>query len=319
MLDDKIREAQDTLKLAAELSLFYYGKPLIITYSGGKDSDVMLDIAKKCLKPNEIEVMNSYTTVDAPETVYHIREVFKQLEQEGIHTEIRMPTYKGERTSMWKLIVQEGMPPTRLARYCCKYLKEASTPNRMVAVGVREDESIGRRGKDSFAIRGDKKADALYKSATDIKEQFEASKQATKEFDLSDTTENVYDCKFIASMKKHKDIICNPIYSFTENDIWEYVKKYDVQMNPLYERGYKRVGCIGCPLGGAKQQRKQFADYPKYKENYIKAFDRMLEQRKAKGYPSDWGDGEKVFMWWMGENPKQMTFDDLLNEDQDMI
>ena len=44
-LEIKIKEAERTLKLAAEMSEYYYHKPLIVCYSGGKDSDVMLDIA----------------------------------------------------------------------------------------------------------------------------------------------------------------------------------------------------------------------------------------------------------------------------------
>lgn len=180
MLQDKVKQAEDVLKLASELSAFYYKKPLIVTYSGGKDSDVMLHIARHCLKPDQFEVWNSHTTVDAPETVYHIRKVFKELEAEGIHTEIKMPMYKGERTSMWKLIEQRSMPPTRKIRYCCAILKEASTPNRMVAVGVREDESAGRKGRNSFSTRGIKKADAIYKSTKDLQEQYEASKQGIR-------------------------------------------------------------------------------------------------------------------------------------------
>ena len=103
-LDDKIKEAERTLKLGAEMSEYYYHKPLIICYSGGKDSDVMLDIAKRCLKPNEFEVLNSHTTVDAPDTVYHIRNVFKKLEAEGIKTTVHYPTENAKRTSMWRLI-----------------------------------------------------------------------------------------------------------------------------------------------------------------------------------------------------------------------
>ena len=163
-LEIKIKEAERTLKLAAEMSEYYYHKPLIICYSGGKDSDVMLDIAKKCLKPSQFEVLNSHTTVDAPETVYHIRAVFKALEAEGIKTEIRMPRYKGEPISMWKLIEIKSMPPTRLVRYCCQVLKEASTPNRVIAVGVREDESTGRRGRNDFSTRGKTKNDAEFRS-----------------------------------------------------------------------------------------------------------------------------------------------------------
>lgn len=80
-MNQRIEEAIETLKLASEMSLKYYHKPLLLTYSGGKDSDVMLDLAIKSEIP--FEVMNSHTTVDAPETVYHIREVFKRLRGGG--------------------------------------------------------------------------------------------------------------------------------------------------------------------------------------------------------------------------------------------
>lgn len=141
-----------TLALAAKMSLQYYKKPLIITYSGGKDSDVMLHLAETYLKPHEFEVLNSHTTVDAPQTVYHIREVFKRLDEKGIKTTIQMPTYKGEPTTMWKLIEEKLMPPTRLVRYCCQVLKEASTPNRLVAIGVRRLESVGRGGGERLSV-----------------------------------------------------------------------------------------------------------------------------------------------------------------------
>jgi len=79
MYKAKIDKTIESLKLAVEMSKEFYRKPLIITYSGGKDSDVLLDIARKCLKPDEFEVLNSHTSVDAPETVYHIREVFDEV------------------------------------------------------------------------------------------------------------------------------------------------------------------------------------------------------------------------------------------------
>ena len=78
-LEEKIAKAGKTLRLAADMSKEYYGKPLVVTYSGGKDSDVLLHLAEKNLNPDEFEVVNSHTSVDAPETVYHIREVFKRI------------------------------------------------------------------------------------------------------------------------------------------------------------------------------------------------------------------------------------------------
>lgn len=137
------------------MSKAYYGEPLIITYSGGKDSDVLLHLAEGCLKTDDFEVLNSHTTVDAPETVYHIREVFKRLNASGIKATIHYPKDKdGNAITMWNLIVKKKLPPTRLQRYCCQVLKETSTPHRMCAVGVRAAESSKRQGRDTFSTRG---------------------------------------------------------------------------------------------------------------------------------------------------------------------
>lgn len=147
-LEEKIEESKRALKLASEMSKQYYDAPAIICYSGGKDSDVLLYLAESCLEPTEFEVLNAHTTVDAPGTVYHIREVIERLKSEGITANIKYP-----KMTMWELIVQKTMPPTRLARYCCEELKETSTPNRLALLGVREAESVKRRGRDIFGVR----------------------------------------------------------------------------------------------------------------------------------------------------------------------
>lgn len=67
---DLEQKSIERIKMASEMSLHHYGKPLICTYSGGKDSDVMLELFKRSGVP--FEVHNSHTTVDAPPTVYHI-------------------------------------------------------------------------------------------------------------------------------------------------------------------------------------------------------------------------------------------------------
>lgn len=162
-LQEKIDHSYEVLRLAAEMSKLYYQKPLVITYSGGKDSDTMLQLALECLKPDDIEVINSHTTVDAPETVYYIREQFAKLKEKGIKTTIQYPKYKdGSPKSMWNLIPKKGIPPTRLQRYCCKELKETTVPNRFIAVGVRAAESTGRKGRDDFATVANTKKNAYY-------------------------------------------------------------------------------------------------------------------------------------------------------------
>lgn len=307
-LQQKINDSYDILRLAADMSKEYYHKPLIVCHSGGKDSQALTQLAIECLKPDEFEVLNSHTTVDAPETVYFIRDEFKRLNELGVKTTVQMPRDKdGNFISMWSLIEKKDIPPTRVFRYCCKVLKETSTPNRFVAVGVREAESNGRRGREVFATHGLRKSDAYYYYYSHVKEVFEDDKARRSEGGVeSPNEEGIWDCNFITRAKRNQDLICNPIYKWTDSEIWEYIHDRKLKYNPLYDKGFSRVGCIGCPLAG--NQVKELEMYPKYKQNYINAFQRMMDKRHAKGktntskYGEIWRDGLSVYKWWVGDD-----------------
>lgn len=154
-LKEKIDRSIEIIRLASKMSWEFYKEPMIVCYSGGKDSDVLLNLCEKALPLSEFEVLNSHTTVDAPETVYHIRDTVDRINRGGGMARISYPRDKdGKFLSMWDLIPKKKMPPTRTVRYCCSVLKEAGTPNRMAVVGVREAESVGRRNRDVFSVRG---------------------------------------------------------------------------------------------------------------------------------------------------------------------
>lgn len=120
--------------------------------------------------------------------------------------------------------------------------------------------------------------------------------------EAKELNDSVWDCTLIKNMRNHNDVLVNPIYEWTDANIWEYIKKEHIRVNPLYARGYKRVGCIGCPLSGYHNMKKEFNDYPKYKQMYIQAFEKMIEARKAKNKENSWKNGQEVFDWWIGEN-----------------
>ena len=107
------------------MSLKVYKQPLVVTTSGGKDSTVCTALAERAGIP--FEVMHNHTTADAPETVYFVRDELYRLELKGVKSDVSYPIYKGVRTSMWQIIPQKLMPPTRLVRYCCAILKESGT------------------------------------------------------------------------------------------------------------------------------------------------------------------------------------------------
>lgn len=161
------------MKLAAKMSRTYYKAPLIIGYSGGKDSDVILNLALECLDRTEFEVVNSHTTMDFPEVVRHTRSVFKALSEQGIKCTTLYPhDRQGNPTTIWKEIVAEGVPPTQLSRWCCRIFKEQTIPNRFLATGVRAAESSNRQGRDSFTFRSEKKSDAKYYSLEHTQEVY---------------------------------------------------------------------------------------------------------------------------------------------------
>lgn len=261
-------------KEAAHMSERYYHAPLIVTTSGGKDSSVCVALAQRA--GIEFEVMHNLTTADAPETVRFVRAEFKRLEEGGIKCTVSYPYYKGVRTSMWALIPQKLMPPTRLVRYCCSVLKETSGKNRCITTGVRWAESTARKKNRGVAEGG---RDLILMNDNDDKRRL------------------VERCQLKAR------VVHNPIIDWTDDDVWDYIHAEKIPINPLYDCGFSCVGCIGCPMAGKHTREKEFAMWPKYKAMYIAAFGRMLEERERRGKLKGdfrWGNtAQEVFCWWM--------------------
>lgn len=278
---NKEQQAFERLRQGAMMSERYYDKPLMICYSGGKDSDVLVELALR--SGIDFEVVNSHTTADAPETVRYIRQRFKELEGKGVKCTIEYPVYKGKRTSMWELIQIKKMPPTRLIRYCCAVLKETSGDGRAVATGVRWSESAQR--KNGRGIYGD----------------FNRHKDER----IILTNDNDKKRQLIERCQMRAKTFVNPIIDWSETDVWDYLHDCNCSSNPLYQCGFDRVGCIGCPMASNKRYM-EFRRYPKYKELYIRAFDKMIADDPAR---YRWKNGRECFEWWMGEDPNQIKFD----------
>lgn len=285
---DKEQTAIERLRKASEMSLKSYNLPLLVTTSGGKDSSVCTALAERAGIP--FEIMHNHTTADAPETVYFVRSEFRKMELKGIKCNLNFPRYKGQRTSMWQLIPQKLMPPTRLVRYCCSVLKERGGAGRFITTGVRWEESPKRRENRGI---------------------YEAGRNVVLSTDNDDRHRLFENCRLQAKR------VCNPIIDWTEQDVWDYIASEHLEINPLYQCGFSRVGCIGCPMAGTKGRQREFARYPKFQQSYIRAFERMLKERERKGkLQGSWNmgtTGEDVFHWWMEDGiiPGQLTLEDL--------
>ena len=209
-----------------------------VAISGGKDSDVIADLAKRA--GVKYELWHNHTTADAPETVRYIRKYYPDIN-------VDYPS-----TTMWRLIQKKLMPPTRRVRYCCEVLKEHGGDGRTKILGIRWDESARR-----------------------------ANSWKMVQFCYKDQTKTV-----------------NPIIDWSEDDVWEYHKQYKLPHNPLYDEGFRRVGCVMCPMKSGKKMINDAERWPAYKKLYIQAFKKMLQARKEKGLDTTWETPEQVFDWW---------------------
>lgn len=100
--------------------------PIEISFSGGKDSEVILELAKMAGIPYRAIYKN--TSIDPPGTIAHCK-------SKGV--EVLAPTI-----NFFDLVKKNGTP-TRFSRFCCKYLKEYKVLDKAVQ-GVRRCESRKR-------------------------------------------------------------------------------------------------------------------------------------------------------------------------------
>lgn len=104
-----------------------------------------------------------------------------------------------------------------------------------------------------------------------------------------------HDDKFISACKVRGKTIVNPIIHWTNTDVWEFIRGENLAYNPCYDMGFSRVGCVGCPMGGASRSR-EFARWPKYQDAYMRALQHYLDKhpkQAAKGDIMSW------WHWWM--------------------
>lgn len=278
---------RDKVQLAIErLQSYEPEEGYFLAFSGGKDSVVIKALAD--MAGVKYDAHYNITTVDPPELVHFVKSL------DDIHIDAQ--TYEdGRRITMWNLIPKKLMPPTRVARYCCQYLKETNGYGRVTVTGVRWAESVNRRKNQGEMTIFSKSA---------AKELDKAGIQYTKtqrggivlNLDNADSRDAMEMC-----YRTRKTLI-NPIVDWDDDDVWEFIHKYNIPYCKLYDEGYKRIGCIGCPMSSTNHRLSEFERYPKFKRQYLKAFEKMLNRIKEAGLATTWESADDVFNWWIGIN-----------------
>lgn len=230
MLHQKLLAAKKIIREHEPPEGYYLG------FSGGKDSVVLLDIAKRAKV--KFEVFYNTTTIEHPETLEFVK-TFPEIQ-------ILEP-----RKNIEELIVKKGFPPLRKYRYCTTELKAKHGRDRLKLLGLRAEESKKRADLEPLKLKG-------------------------------------------------KDRYIFPLFDWTTADIWQYIGKYKLRYNPLYDEGYKRVGCVLCPFASKKIIERELEKYPEIVEKYRRACLKAYEIQTAHGKKYDtFKSGEDIFQWWL--------------------
>ena len=253
-----------------------------LCFSGGKDSVVIKALAD--MAGVKYDAHYNISSVDPPELVRFIKDKHPDVIFE-------YPRDKdGKVITMWNLIPQKSMPPTRIVRYCCAYLKENGGKGRLKVTGVRWAESTRRKKSHSEVTFADKKAiKTIEQELSD--EDFLSTPQGGVVLRL----DNRDNARIVEMCYRTHTTLVNPIIDWDDAEVWEFIKEYNVPYCSLYDEGFKRLGCIGCPMGSVQQREHEFERWPKYKNLYLMAFQQMIDKwggryadEERSRNPDDW-------------------------------
>ena len=286
------------------IETFQRPEGLYLAFSGGKDSVV----TKRLLDMAAVQYDAHYrvTSVDPPELVRFIRDQYGDVDRELPRDDM------GEPITMWNLIPRKLMPPTRLVRYCCEELKESGGEGRMTVTGVRWAESKNREDNQGVVTIMSRSVHKELDGNTD----FRPTRQGGVML-MNDNDENRKLVEFC--YRRHKTTL-NPIIDWTDAEVWRFIRQERIPYCCLYDEGFHRLGCIGCPMATRRGRSIEFARWPKYLTAYLHAFERMIREREKRGkLDGTWRMGTdpmEIFHWWMqdGVMPGQFVMEEFDNE-----
>lgn len=228
-----IERIQKFAKLADKMKF-----DICLGFSGGKDSQVVYDLCKR----SGITFKAYYNhTFESPVTLRFIRENYPEV--------IWRREYKyGFIENIRK--VHHGFLPTVQSSYCCTdYKHNPKYVDKCSIIGVRKQESTKRSNRTTVSI----------KNKTTKKQLGNAISEYFKE-----------NCQSIGTASV---IQLLPIVDWSSDDVWNYIHKHNLPINPEYEHS-KRVGCIVCPKANFTSNFIHLMKYPKLVDCFIIARDK---------------------------------------------
>jgi 3'-phosphoadenosine 5'-phosphosulfate sulfotransferase (PAPS reductase)/FAD synthetase len=218
------------------------GGSIFASFSGGKDSTVMLDIIRRFVDKN-VPAVFCNTGNEYPEVVKFVRQTDNVT---VIRPEIHIR----------QIIEKYGFP--LISKEQSQYIRQAKHTNSEKLRNIRLYGSINGIGKIAERWKH------LIQAPFDVSEQccdrmkkkpFHKFCKQTGMYPVIGTMASESRLRFQKWLKHgcnsfETNLIASyPLSIWTENDIWDYIRKFNLPYSPIYDTGIKRTGCMFCGFG----------------------------------------------------------------------
>ena len=209
----------------------------IASYSGGKDSQVVLDLVARVVPSEDFKVFYSDTGYELPSSLLLYKEVEEFYTKE--YPSLKFYTSKNHQPVLYYWDEMEA--PSNKIRWCCKVMKTAPL--------YRLIKEINGTGKQPYVLA------------------FEGVR--------SEESERRSQYAKIGKDVKHNNVLnVRPIFEWNSTEVWLYILLHNLPYNEAYRRGLSRVGCVICPMSS---ELGDSLDYRLYKDTAQPFVDKLRE------------------------------------------
>lgn len=226
--------------LSSSIDLF------VSSFSGGKDSQVILDLVSRVIPPSDFIVVYSDTGYELPHSLELYSEVEKYYQKQYPELKFYIARNHDSVLNYWDKLGA----PSRIHRWCCAVMKSAPLsillkkingtgiqPKTMLFDGVRAEESVSRASRSRIG-------------------------------------KNV----------KHNNMInVRPILEWSNAEVYLYILLHNLPFNKAYRNGLSRVGCAICPYSSGWSEDLCGLLYPDTVKPFIDKIRKGLENNKVSG------------------------------------